>query len=169
MRQPPPLSACFGYPITTSVAALAVVATVGWWNGADIGRLMMSSELCWRQPYVLLAPALFLLACKRGLFIDSLSAGVDPDHAGGCGCLGPTASLARETGCIGSGSFVLVSVPLLSIASHIIFTLFVRFPWRLGPVRFVEWPTWWQDAGVDNLRVPRETGNPRRLAVPRET
>ncbi len=59
MRHPPPLSHWFGYPITVGVAALAVVATVGWQNGADIQRLMMSSELCWQQPWRLLTPTLF--------------------------------------------------------------------------------------------------------------
>ena len=59
MRQPPPLSVCLGYPITTGVAALAVVATLRWWTGADIGRFMIGFDDWWREPWRLLTPALF--------------------------------------------------------------------------------------------------------------
>ena len=59
MRQPPPLSACLGYPITTGVAALAVVATLRWWTGADIERFMIGFDDWWREPWRLLTPALF--------------------------------------------------------------------------------------------------------------
>lgn len=59
MRHPPPLAAWFGFPITTCVAGLAIVATIGYLNGADVGRFMFNSYDWWREPWRLVVPALF--------------------------------------------------------------------------------------------------------------
>ena len=59
MRQPPPLGTCLAFPITTSVAALAIVATLRWWSGADIERLLLEGQVWWREPWRLVTPALF--------------------------------------------------------------------------------------------------------------
>ena len=169
MRQPPPLSRCFGYPITTSVAALAVVATVGWWNGADIGRLMMSSELCWRQPWRLLAPAhvpsslvnaaYSLPAYPPALILIMLVAAVVLDlprrgsrdwvHWLGVFCLGFGCAAEHRL------AYHPLAVRVNPMASAAIRSRSTGLPVARR--------------GVDNLRVPRETGNPRRLVVSRET
>ena len=59
MQKPPPLSACLRYPITTGVAALAVLATLRLWTGADIERFMIGYDNWWLQPWRLLTPTLF--------------------------------------------------------------------------------------------------------------
>jgi membrane associated rhomboid family serine protease len=59
MRQSPPLSAWFAFPITTCVAGLAIAASVRYWSGADIERFMFNGQDWWREPWRLVTPTLF--------------------------------------------------------------------------------------------------------------
>ena len=68
MRRPPPLSEAIGYPITVGVAALAVLATLRWWSGANIDQFMLGYDDWWREPWRFLTPALFHLDLFHLLF-----------------------------------------------------------------------------------------------------
>jgi membrane associated rhomboid family serine protease len=59
MQQPPPLAQCFRYPITTCLAALAIMGTLRWRSGADISRFMIGSDQWWLEPWRLVTPVLF--------------------------------------------------------------------------------------------------------------
>ncbi len=54
MQPPPPLSEIPRFPITTSVALLAVLATVQSENGADMSRFLCGAGDCLREPWRLL-------------------------------------------------------------------------------------------------------------------
>jgi membrane associated rhomboid family serine protease len=59
MQQPQPLARCFHYPITTSIAAMAILGTLRWWSGADITRFEIGSDGWWLEPWRLVTPVLF--------------------------------------------------------------------------------------------------------------
>jgi membrane associated rhomboid family serine protease len=59
MRRPPPISSCLAYPITTSLAALAIAATLRYWSGANIDRFVIGLDDWWREPWRFCTPVLF--------------------------------------------------------------------------------------------------------------
>jgi membrane associated rhomboid family serine protease len=59
MRHPPPLSTCLAYPITTSLAAFAIMATLQYWAGANISKFEIGLDDWWREPWRFLTPVLF--------------------------------------------------------------------------------------------------------------
>ncbi len=58
MRPPPPLSSCLRYPITFGIGALAILATLRYWSGADIGPFVIDDDWV-REPWRLLTCVLF--------------------------------------------------------------------------------------------------------------
>jgi membrane associated rhomboid family serine protease len=59
MRRPPPLNTCLRLPVTTTIIAMAIIATWRWHSGANIGPFLLGSENWFQQPWRFVTPMLF--------------------------------------------------------------------------------------------------------------
>ena len=59
MQPPPSPNRFVHYPITTGIAVLAILGSLQYWNGADIGRFTIGHDDWWREPWRLVPPVFF--------------------------------------------------------------------------------------------------------------
>jgi membrane associated rhomboid family serine protease len=58
MRQPPPLTRAYEYPVTSALAVAASVVSVAWWGSYDIARFLMDASFWPYEPWRVLKSVL---------------------------------------------------------------------------------------------------------------